>query len=139
MAEWLNQIHSIDTPGVIERVSNLFRGHPRLIQGFNTFLPAGYRIECDMDNQNASFITVTTPAGTTTQSINGGPFLDHYVDSGTTADMAPALQYLQKVRNRYQNVDQERYSKFLNLLNPTAASSLADVGTLPLSNGIEDD
>ncbi|KAJ1025334.1 hypothetical protein NDA18_002667 [Ustilago nuda] len=36
---------SIDTPGVIERVSTLFRGHPSLIQGFNTFLPPGYRIE----------------------------------------------------------------------------------------------
>ncbi|EPQ28645.1 uncharacterized protein PFL1_03948 [Pseudozyma flocculosa PF-1] len=36
---------TIDTPGVIERVSTLFRGHPSLIQGFNTFLPPGYRIE----------------------------------------------------------------------------------------------
>lgn len=37
---------AIDTPGVIERVSTLFRGYPILIQGFNTFLPQGYRIEC---------------------------------------------------------------------------------------------
>lgn len=36
---------SIDTPGVITRVSNLFRGHPDLIVGFNTFLPPGYKIE----------------------------------------------------------------------------------------------
>lgn len=36
---------SIDTPGVIDRVSSLFRGHPNLITGFNTFLPPGYRIE----------------------------------------------------------------------------------------------
>ncbi|KAJ3299229.1 Transcriptional regulatory protein sin3, partial [Blyttiomyces sp. JEL0837] len=36
---------SIDTPGVIDRVSTLFRGHPSLITGFNTFLPPGYRIE----------------------------------------------------------------------------------------------
>jgi histone deacetylase complex regulatory component SIN3 len=36
---------SIDTPGVISRVSNLFRGHPELIVGFNTFLPPGYKIE----------------------------------------------------------------------------------------------
>ena len=41
---------SIDTPGVIERVSNLFNGHPGLIQGFNTFLPPGYRIECGTDD-----------------------------------------------------------------------------------------
>lgn len=36
---------SISTPGVIDRVSAIFRGHPNLIMGFNTFLPAGYRIE----------------------------------------------------------------------------------------------
>lgn len=36
---------SIDTPGVISRVSTLFKGHPELIVGFNTFLPPGYKIE----------------------------------------------------------------------------------------------
>ena len=36
---------SIDTPGVISRVSMLFKGHPELIVGFNTFLPPGYKIE----------------------------------------------------------------------------------------------
>jgi paired amphipathic helix protein Sin3a len=36
---------NIDTPGVIERVSSLFRAHPQLINGFNTFLPPGYVIE----------------------------------------------------------------------------------------------
>lgn len=35
----------IDTPGVIARVSNLFRGNRRLVLGFNTFLPEGYKIE----------------------------------------------------------------------------------------------
>ena len=35
----------IDTPGVIQRVSNLFRGNRRLVLGFNTFLPEGYKIE----------------------------------------------------------------------------------------------
>jgi paired amphipathic helix protein Sin3a len=32
---------SIDTPGVIERVLQLFHGHRMLILGFNTFLPPG--------------------------------------------------------------------------------------------------
>lgn len=35
---------TIDTPGVIARVSELFKGHDDLILGFNTFLPPGYRI-----------------------------------------------------------------------------------------------
>ena len=58
----------IDTPGVIKRVSYLFHGHPQLIQGFNTFLPVGYRI----DAQSKDLITVTTPTGTMTQTLAGG-------------------------------------------------------------------
>ncbi|KAK8008505.1 hypothetical protein PG991_011056 [Apiospora marii] len=59
---------SIDTPGVINRVSDLFAGHPNLIQGFNTFLPPGYRIECG-EGGNPNAIRVTTPMGTTVQQI----------------------------------------------------------------------
>lgn len=55
----------IDTPGVIERVSTLFKGHPTLISGFNTFLPPGYRIECSTDPHEPDLIRVTTPNGTT--------------------------------------------------------------------------
>ncbi|THH26382.1 hypothetical protein EUX98_g7806 [Antrodiella citrinella] len=117
----------IDTPGVIERVSNLFRGHPMLIQGFNTFLPAGYRIECDMDSIHPNYITVTTPAGVTTRSINGGPFLDTALDETNVAeaDMEPALTYLQKVKNRYSN-DPDRYQQFLGLLDRNAEPSPTD-------------
>ncbi|KAI9680103.1 MAG: Transcriptional regulatory protein sin3 [Caeruleum heppii] len=62
---------AIDTPGVIDRVSTLFAGHPTLIQGFNTFLPPGYRIECGTgDDPNA--IRVTTPMGTTLSSMTTG-------------------------------------------------------------------
>eukprot|EP00158_Paraphelidium_tribonemae_P008490 Partr_v1_DN28590_c0_g1_i1_m73035 putative Paired AMPhipathic helix protein len=52
-------IPRISTPGVIQRVSTLFRGHPNLIVGFNTFLPPGYRIEGNGDH-GASY-TLTTP------------------------------------------------------------------------------
>uniref|UniRef100_A0A0C9QGS5 Paired amphipathic helix protein Sin3a n=1 Tax=Fopius arisanus TaxID=64838 RepID=A0A0C9QGS5_9HYME len=47
MKEFKSQ--SIDTPGVITRVSNLFKGHPELIVGFNTFLPPGYKIEVQVN------------------------------------------------------------------------------------------
>jgi paired amphipathic helix protein Sin3a len=60
-------IPRIDTPGVIDRVSNLFKGHPALIQGFNTFLPPGYRIECYKERDGHEMITVTTPRGTICQ------------------------------------------------------------------------
>ncbi len=60
--------NSIDTPGVIDRVSTLFRGHPSLIQGFNTFLPPGYRIDClHAEGDSQGLITVTTPMGTISQ------------------------------------------------------------------------
>ncbi|QPG75377.1 hypothetical protein FOA43_002730 [Brettanomyces nanus] len=52
---------NIDTPGVIDRVSALFRGHPKLIDGFNTFLPEGFSIECSPTDPNT--IVVTTPLG----------------------------------------------------------------------------
>ena len=68
---------AIDTPGVIERVSMLFRGQPSLIQGFNTFLPPGYRIECSFDQHEGNVITVTTPNGTTTQTLGGGGAASH--------------------------------------------------------------
>ncbi|EGG06573.1 uncharacterized protein MELLADRAFT_77776 [Melampsora larici-populina 98AG31] len=65
----LFKTQSIDTPGVIERVSSLFRGYPSLIQGFNTFLPSGFRIECtllkridhDSNPELADLVTVLTP------------------------------------------------------------------------------
>ncbi|KAJ1891787.1 hypothetical protein LPJ66_006720, partial [Kickxella alabastrina] len=53
--------HAIDTPGVIERVSRLFYGSPSLIQGFNTFLPPGYRI--DVSDDPSEGVRVTTPSG----------------------------------------------------------------------------
>ncbi|SCU81790.1 LAMI_0B07690g1_1 [Lachancea mirantina] len=59
MKDFKSQV--IDTPGVIERVSTLFQGFPTLIQGFNTFLPQGYKIECSMNPNDPHPIKVTTP------------------------------------------------------------------------------
>lgn len=63
MKEFKSQ--SLDTPGVIAKVSTLFRGHTDLIVGFNTFLPPGYRIE-QMPHNNEIRIT-------TLQGIQGTP------------------------------------------------------------------
>ncbi|KAF8899118.1 hypothetical protein BD779DRAFT_61530 [Infundibulicybe gibba] len=68
MKDFKSQV--IDTPGVIQRVSRLFHGNPDLIQGFNTFLPFGYRIDISADPLDPNTITVTTPMGTTTQNTN---------------------------------------------------------------------
>jgi paired amphipathic helix protein Sin3a len=44
----------VDTPGVIDRVSRLFRGYNKLILGFNKFLPDGYKISLqDLERNDA--------------------------------------------------------------------------------------
>ncbi|KAJ3896408.1 hypothetical protein GG344DRAFT_36762 [Lentinula edodes] len=116
MKEFKSQ--QIDTPGVIKRVSALFQGHHSLIQGFNTFLPVGYRIECSSD---ANHITVTTPRGTkmeTTGSGGGKPF--HWSDEPEPHSpiphppMEPAVAYVQKIKQR---CDPETYRQFLDILS----------------------
>ncbi|OCH88405.1 hypothetical protein OBBRIDRAFT_795302 [Obba rivulosa] len=138
----------IDTPGVIQRVSNLFHGHPMLIQGFNTFLPAGYRIECTTDAKNPNFITVTTPMGTTTQATNGAFSLGGYstapafangadphaplpIDSNSPAsvNVGPALSFVQRVKTRYAN-EPDRYKRFLEILYPNPPVPGKDVRDL---------
>ncbi|KAF9226177.1 hypothetical protein BS17DRAFT_776836 [Gyrodon lividus] len=135
----------IDTPGVIRRVSYLFSGHLGLIQGFNTFLPVGYRIECSTDPQQSTMITVTTPSGTVLQStredmpgpsgsqwsvfprldgpggsgLGSGPSTSLSPDPsiyGTAMDgvsIEPAVQYVQKIKQR---CDEATYRRFLEIL-----------------------
>ena len=84
---------TIDTPGVIERVSNLFNGHPELIQGFNTFLPPGYRIECGT-NDDPNSIRVTTPMGTTVSSMTNLPNHANGLSNGNLAEQSgPSPRY----------------------------------------------
>ena len=54
----------IDTPGVIDRVLQLFHGQRELILGFNTFLPPGYRIEFTEEG-NAPRVQLKYPLGMT--------------------------------------------------------------------------
>jgi paired amphipathic helix protein Sin3a len=103
MKEFKSQ--GIDTPGVIDRVSTLFRGHPNLIVGFNTFLPPGYKIECTVSTSTSTIegvttITVTTPLGMTTSRQLSAPISSRAPvknESGGSAiiaddDIDPALR-----------------------------------------------
>ncbi|KZT66663.1 hypothetical protein DAEQUDRAFT_730074 [Daedalea quercina L-15889] len=142
MKDFKSQI--IDTPGVIERVSNLFHGHPTLIQGFNTFLPAGYRIDCTTDAQNPNSITVTTPAGITTQTTHGTfafggsstrpdvpPEIERVPVPSPVPDvnLEPALAYIQRVKTRYAN-EPEKYRRFLEILNPKTGGGVSELREL---------
>lgn len=47
-------------------MSSLFRFHPSLISNFNLFLPDGFRLDCEWEDEektSAASITVITPAG----------------------------------------------------------------------------
>lgn len=63
---------TIDTPGVIERVSTLFSEYPMLIQGFNTFLPYGYKIEYSDVPGDPFPVKVITPYSGGAVELNAG-------------------------------------------------------------------
>ncbi|AAS51224.1 ACL004Wp [Eremothecium gossypii ATCC 10895] len=90
---------AIDTPGVIERVSTLFHGYPALIQGFNTFLPHGYNIECPSDPNDP--IKVTTPFGT----IGEIPITGAGGNHAHGANTEPRLQSTQNVPTVYRSAE----------------------------------
>lgn len=130
---------AIDTPGVIERVSNLFNGHPALIQGFNTFLPPGYRIECGTDD-NPDAIRVTTPSGTMTQSLQGRSRAGPYESSNLSTQAQPGLAREAALEDRRgwsqapedaSAIHQQEQRGVSSLQN--AASAATQRGGLPLS------
>ncbi|KAI8377319.1 Sin3 family co-repressor-domain-containing protein [Blakeslea trispora] len=124
---------TIDTPGVIERVSALFQGHPTLMSGFNTFLPPGYCIECSSDAQDQQIITVTTPLGVTrikdteTLILSSPTSNDTQSTSNIQAsqlskksfkspiEFNQAITYVNKIKSRFANRP-ETYKKFLEIL-----------------------
>ncbi|KAJ1966921.1 hypothetical protein IWQ62_002167 [Dispira parvispora] len=69
---------TLDTPTVIHRVSDLFRGHPSLIQGFNTFLPPGYHIDCGVNSGDGAYVQVTTPGGHVVPQASIGVATHHH-------------------------------------------------------------
>ncbi|KAJ5765740.1 hypothetical protein N7520_005299 [Penicillium odoratum] len=101
---------AIDTPGVIQRVSTLFNGHPALIQGFNTFLPPGYRIECGTED-NPDAIRVTTPSGTNTLSMpRAGRPLENINDQVASSSLGPPGRpdYYDQSRPGWQQTQQQQ-------------------------------
>ncbi|XP_066262316.1 paired amphipathic helix protein Sin3a-like [Euwallacea similis] len=81
MKEFKSQ--SIDTPGVIERVSSLFKGFPELIVGFNTFLPPGYKIEVQRSDQGGYAFSVSVSVPNPTGAISSDSQKSAMILSGT--------------------------------------------------------
>lgn len=59
----------IDTLEVIHRVSTLFQGNRRLVLGFNTFLPEGYKIEIPEDGHGPQVPVYRVPGSNATHSL----------------------------------------------------------------------
>ncbi|GMI25600.1 hypothetical protein TrRE_jg671, partial [Triparma retinervis] len=76
----------IDTPGVIRSVSNLFHGNKKLVLGFNTFLPEGYKIELPLDGNGPPVAVYQAPGQTSVTRILGpGATLDEVKREGVQA------------------------------------------------------
>uniref|UniRef100_A0A3Q3XNV3 Paired amphipathic helix protein Sin3b n=1 Tax=Mola mola TaxID=94237 RepID=A0A3Q3XNV3_MOLML len=144
MKEFKSQ--SIDTPGVINRVSQLFHGHPDLVLGFNAFLPPGYRIE--VPKNGVAFlqppcpyllVTFTTSAEPSSSSTPAGPpeppsrlslplTSREGHNQATTSTVSPpasetspvefdsAISYVNKIKNRFLD-HPEIYRAFLEILH----------------------
>ncbi|KAL9149445.1 hypothetical protein ABFS82_12G110600 [Erythranthe guttata] len=80
----------IDTTGVILRVKELFKGNRDLILGFNTFLPKGYEITLQPEDE---------------------PFLKK-----KPVEFEEAISFVNKIKTRFQG-DDHVYKAFLDILN----------------------
>ncbi|KAL0014196.1 hypothetical protein SO802_001265 [Lithocarpus litseifolius] len=79
-----------DKVGVIARVKELFKGHNYLIFGFNAFLPKGYEITLDDDDEAAP--------------------------QKKAIEFLEAISFVYKIKKRFQN-DEHVYKSFLDILN----------------------
>uniref|UniRef100_A0A915EHM3 Histone deacetylase interacting domain-containing protein n=1 Tax=Ditylenchus dipsaci TaxID=166011 RepID=A0A915EHM3_9BILA len=101
--------HTIDTQGVIRRVSRLFSGNPNLITGFNTFLPPGYEVRV-----SGAGILIIEPNGinTTVDSVSGEPIR---VTSQSTTGPPPQRQKLQLWSNLLQSSQSQAHAVYPRL------------------------
>uniref|UniRef100_A0A3Q3BKL5 Paired amphipathic helix protein Sin3b n=1 Tax=Kryptolebias marmoratus TaxID=37003 RepID=A0A3Q3BKL5_KRYMA len=139
MKEFKSQ--SIDTPGVINRVSQLFHGHPDLVLGFNAFLPPGYRIEVPKNGMaflQSPFSTQAAPSESISSTSTGPPEPPSRLslplasresqNQATTSSVSPpasetspvefdsAISYVNKIKNRFLD-HPEIYRAFLEILH----------------------
>lgn len=120
-------------------MSTLFRGHPSLIVGFNTFLPPGYKIEVTQTAAGQTY-TITTPDSQYVNAYATAPQFQQQqsfqqqqqqqmtqsnnnnisVQAQNVAKKAPvefnhAINYVNKIKNRFVG-EPEIYKQFLEIL-----------------------
>ncbi|CAL8308298.1 unnamed protein product [Lota lota] len=130
MKEFKSQ--SIDTPGVINRVSQLFHGHPDLVLGFNAFLPPGYRIEIPKNGivfLQSPFSTQVSSSTAlidqdSTQRYNDSSCMNQAsatsasppASEASPVEFDSAISYVNKIKNRFLD-HPEIYRSFLEILH----------------------
>ena len=132
---------TIDTAGVIEKVSLLFRGHPNLLFGFNKFLPPGCRIEPEATGSEP--IAMPPPPPPPPSSVylqsqispeivgdlsNSSILIDRNSTSTQASqsganppeqqpgDFNRAINYVTRIKKRFSN-NVETYKAFLDILH----------------------
>jgi len=86
----------IDTPEVITRVKELFRGNNYLINEFNAFLPTGFKIEPEPESEPVP---------------DGSPSI-----TGSQQDLDHARKYVRKIKSRFAQ-NPQIYKTFLEILH----------------------
>ena len=86
-----------------------------LIQGFNTFIPAGYRIECATDVPHFNYIVVVTPWGETAR-------LQRIADDGALSQSSASPVSLQETIELSESCSS----------NPSSDGFDLELGDLPL-------
>uniref|UniRef100_A0A672K7B2 Paired amphipathic helix protein Sin3b n=1 Tax=Sinocyclocheilus grahami TaxID=75366 RepID=A0A672K7B2_SINGR len=112
MKEFKSQ--SIDTPGVINRVSQLFHGHPDLVLGFNAFLPPGYRIE--IPKNGMAFLQSPLSSQVGLLVLQFTTCLHWCLCVPSPVEFDSAISYVNKIKNRFLD-NPETYRAFLEILH----------------------
>ncbi|KAK1342554.1 hypothetical protein QTO34_015319 [Cnephaeus nilssonii] len=116
---------SIDTPGVIRRVSQLFHEHPDLIVGFNAFLPLGYRIDIPKNGK----LNIQSPLSSQENSHNHSDCTENFKQQllykedkpqvpleSDSVEFNNAISYVNKIKTRFLD-HPEIYRSFLEILH----------------------
>ncbi|KAB1259118.1 Paired amphipathic helix protein Sin3b [Camelus dromedarius] len=134
MKEFKSQ--SIDTPGVIRRVSQLFHEHPDLIVGFNAFLPLGYRIDIPKNGK----LNIQSPLSNQENSHNHSDCAENFKQQMLYKEDKPqvplesdsvefnnAISYVNKIKTRFLD-HPEIYRSFLEILHTYQKEQLSTKG-----------
>jgi len=104
---------AIDTPGVIARVTELFKGHRNLILGFNNFLPPGYKIEYPEDQPAPQMIPPPRPPPPAPASLAQAPPPNM---QRRQPEFDQARNYVKKIKMRFA-LQPLVYKSFLEILH----------------------